>query len=165
MLVLLYLILLFPLLPAQLSNMNVILTSYTVSAVTDYTFSVDKADYIDLPASTTIQITFPSQYASVLASGTHACIVVDWPITSVTLTCTVSGLTLTVAGGFPTNHADNGLETYSFMVRSLTNPTYSQYTDVFDGEFLSSSTSLFTFQSNSGSGVLITEGLMCTPLS
>lgn len=72
----------------------------------------------------------------------------------------MTGLTLTVTGGIPTFHADNGLEIYAFMVSGITNPPYSQYTDVFDGAFVSGGTTLFSMQSNSGSGVLITEGIM-----
>lgn len=140
--------------------MNISLSISTVSSVSDYTFAIEKADYADLPASSTLAVTFPSQYITVLTAGSYTCEVISWPISGVTLSCSITGLILTVSNGFPVMHLDNGVEVYSFLLKAVNNPQYARYTDVFDGQFYSNGATVFTMQSNSGSGVLITQGIM-----
>jgi hypothetical protein len=138
--------------------MNVTVSNSTINTLSSYTFSISKSDYADLPASATVLIIFPSQYQ--LTSGSYTCTVLSWPISSVSLACSVSGLVLTVSGGFPVEHPDNGVETYSFRVDQVKNPQYAQYTDVFEAVFVGAGLDIFTAQSNSGSGILITQGVM-----
>lgn len=141
--------------------MTVTATDTTVSTLTDYEFSIENTDGVDITAGSVIVISFPTDYLGLLTNGAYNCSYTAW-FQPVTLSCSFNGVTLTVADGFPVDRLAFGqIDLYNFVVYNITNPPYAVYTDVFNGEFDSASgTQLTTMQSNGGSGILLTAGAL-----
>jgi len=148
---------------ASCQTMTVTATSSVVSTVTDYQFSIQNTDSVDIPAGSVLVISFPVDYVSLLNNGAYNCTYTSW-FQSVTLSCSISGLVLTVSGGFPVDRPSLGqVDNYTFVVYNITNPPYATYTDVFNGEFDDSNgNQLMTMQSNGGSGILLQAGTLST---
>lgn len=118
---------------ASCSAMTVTAVNPTVSTVTDYEFSILNTDMLDVPLGSVIVISFPADYVSLLTGGLYNCSYSSW-FQSVTLSCSISGLVMTVSGGFPVDRLAIGqLDNYTFVVYNITNPPYAIYTDVFNG--------------------------------
>lgn len=72
------------------------------STRSNYTFQIIQEDGVNLTSNTAIQIVFPTDYQGVLANGNYVCYVASWidSIAIPSITCVLSGLTLTISGGF-----------------------------------------------------------------
>ena len=137
---------------------DITLDSYTLNAMTAYTFSVFlSGDYVFV-SGTTLQITFPSQYTGLLSNGIKPCATnSSWP-NSATLTCTVSSLVLTVSNGFPTTYTVNDFDYFDLTVTGIKNPPYSGVTSVFTGRMVNSSSGTLPITFGQGLGVTIMPG-------
>lgn len=72
------------------------------STRSNYTFQIVQEDDVNLTSNTAVQIVFPTDYQGVIANGNYDCYVASW-IDSVaipSITCSLSGLTMSISGGF-----------------------------------------------------------------
>ena len=146
---------------ANCSTMTINALNTTVSTQTDYQFLIENTDSTDIFTGAVIVISFPADYATILTSGSYSCSQTSW-FQSVTLSCTLTGLVMTITGGFPVDRPALGqVDEYNFVIYNIINPPYATYTDIFNGEFSSATgVQLMTMQSNGGNGILLTQGTM-----
>lgn len=138
-------------------------TTSMASTRSNYTFQIVQQDDVSLTTNTGVQIIFPTDFQGVLANGNYVCYVASWidSIAIPTVTCTLSGLTMTITGGFVDIIGTVVVPAYTFyeiIVNQLTNPMYAVTTGAFTGLFKNTNTNsaIFNFQTNFGiSGISI----------
>lgn len=139
-------------------------TDSKASETTDYTFELYQDLDYTVPAGSAIIITFPAEFQPVVVDGPYVCLVSAWIDSTAipSISCALSGLTITISGGFPTTVTALANTYYSIIVEGLHNPLYSGTTAAFTGMFQDSSSNvIFSFESNFGfEGVVISEGIL-----
>lgn len=73
--------------------------------------------------------------------------------------CTRSGLTITLTGGFPSSYEINVGDIFTFTFDAITNPAYSMTTGTFSFSILDSSNNVLVSMI-SPSGVSVTPGVL-----
>ena len=91
----------------QQDYLSVTADSTTVNTVTPYTFSFMILNDYTIPSGSKLVITFPSDYTSLVPSGSSTCSANSWPVSGASISCSFTGLVLTVSGGFPTAYVSN----------------------------------------------------------
>lgn len=79
-------------------------SSTSAGAYSNYTFVLFQFDKMNLTSNTNIQITLPTEYQNILTNGAYDCIIEEWipTLTIPNVTCTLSGLILTLNNAFST---------------------------------------------------------------
>lgn len=78
------------------------MTTSMASTRSNYTFQILQEDDVNLTSNTAMQIVFPTDYQGVLTNGNYDCYVASWidSIAIPSITCSLSGLTMSISGGF-----------------------------------------------------------------
>lgn len=150
-------------------QLDVSMSTSTVNMISNYTFTITKStsDVGDIIQNSIITIYFPSPYNLAFPSGNYTCLIQTWAVqlTVDSLNCTITGLKLSVTGGFPNDYIDvssTQIDIFSFTIINLTNPNYSTITDIFYGFFMNpNGTPQLNFQTLNQMGVSITTGSLC----
>lgn len=80
--------------------LDINISNNQAAAITSYTFILFQDISITIPSNSIINIEFPIEYQDVVEDGTHACTPSGWA-DNPTLVCAMTGLTLSISGGFP----------------------------------------------------------------